>query len=57
MRYKKHSKKQYKLALRVASRSLKKVMAHAERLECLSAMADIGEEIRRLQEVGLQEWV
>lgn len=55
MRYKKHSKKQYKLALGVDSRCLKKVMAHAERLECLSAMEDIGEEIKRLREVDLQE--
>ena len=50
----KHSKKQYKIAVRVAPRSLKKMITHAERLKCLSAMADIGEEIKSLRKVGLQ---
>lgn len=36
---------------------MKKMMFHAKRLKCLSAMADIGEAIKRLREVGLQEWV
>jgi hypothetical protein len=41
----------------VAPKSLQKAMDPAERLNCLTAVEDRGEEIKRLKEVDLQEWV
>lgn len=49
--------KQYKLAARVAPKSLEKTTADANRLKVPIAMPDKGEEIKMLREVSLQEWM